>query len=187
MSDKVFHVLFLSRRNSARSILAEAVLNKMGKGRFVAHSAAVQPAEEIDPHILDLLKQCELHVSHAKPRHSREFAKTGSPDLDFVFTLSDTAAGEQLPEWPGQPVTAHWSSPDPILARGAEWERKRAFARVLSELERRLAIFTNLPFSSLDRKSLTHHLDEIGGKAPSADARHAGQEATSQHLNSIRH
>lgn len=162
MSEKVYHVLFLSRRNSARSILAEAVLNKIGKGRFVAHSAAVEPAAEVDPRIVDLLASNDLRVSEMRPRHYREFAQTGAADIDFVFTLSDTAAGEPPPEWPGKPVTAHWSSPDPILATGAEWERKQAFARVLAELERRLAIFINLPFTSLDRMSIKHRLDEIG-------------------------
>lgn len=172
MSDKIFHVLFLSRRNSARSILAEAVLNKMGKGRFVAHSAAVDPAAEIDPHVQALLKANDLHVSNTRPRHYREFAKTGSVDLDFVFTLSDTAAGEPLPEWPGRPVTAHWSSSDPVLATGAEWQREQAFAHSLNELERRLAIFTNLPFTSLDRKSLKHSVDDIGVAQPDSEIRH---------------
>ncbi|MGE0282521.1 MAG: protein tyrosine phosphatase [Rhizobiaceae bacterium] len=163
MSDKVYHVLFLSRRNSARSILAEAVLNKIGKGRFAAYSAAVEPAAAVDPHVVELLASNELRVADMTPRHYREFAQSGAADIDFVFTLSDTAAGEPLPEWPGQPVTAHWSSPDPILATGAEWERKQAFTRVVSELERRLSIFINLPFACLDRLSLKHRLDEIGG------------------------
>jgi arsenate reductase (thioredoxin) len=149
MSDRSYNVLFLSQRNSARSILAEALLNQKGKGLFIGHSAAVKPAGAIDPHA-------------APPRHYREFTGPEAPVLDFVFTLSDTAAGEPLPEWPGMPVTAHWSSPDPILATGAEWERKRAFVQVLSELERRLSIFMNLPFASLDRMSLQNRLDEIG-------------------------
>ena len=162
MSGKIYHVLFLSRRNSARSILAEAVLNKLGKGRFVAHSAAVDPADRIDPEVVELLAENELRATDMRPRHYREFAAEGAAALDFVFTLSDTAAGEPLPEWPGQPATAHWSSPDPILADGEEWERKQAFRRVLVELERRLAIFVNLPFASLDRMSMKNRLDEIG-------------------------
>jgi len=104
-----------------------------------------------------------------RPRHYREFAQKGAADIDFVFTLSDTAAGEALPEWPGQPVTAHWSSPDPILATGAEWERRQAFARVLNELERRLAIFINLPLASLDRMSVKRRVDEIGETASKAN------------------
>ncbi|MGE0281704.1 MAG: arsenate reductase ArsC [Rhizobiaceae bacterium] len=170
MSDKVYRVLFLSRRNSARSILAEAVLNKLGKGRFVAYSAAVEPAAEIDPHVVELLASNELPVTDMRPRHYREFAQKGAADIDFVFTLSDTAAGEALPEWPGQPVTAHWSSPDPILATGAEWERRQAFARVLNELERRLAIFINLPLASLDRMSVKRRVDEIGETASKANS-----------------
>lgn len=162
MNDKVYHVLFLSRRNSARSILAEAVLNKLGKGRFVAHSAAVDPASEVDQHVVDLLASNDLQVADMRPRHYREFAQQGAADIDFVFTLSDTAAGEPLPQWPGQPVTAHWSSPDPILATGTDAERQLAFMRVLGEFERRLAIFISLPFASLDRMSIKHRLDEIG-------------------------
>ena len=97
-----------------------------------------------------------------KSKHYREFADTGAQDLDFVFTLSDTAAGEPMPDWPGMPVTAHWSCPDPVLVNGEEWERKRAFGRVMTELERRLHVFANLPFESLDKMSLKKHVDDIG-------------------------
>ncbi len=166
MNGRSYHVLFLSQRNSARSILAEAVLDKKGSGRFKGHSAAVKPAGAIDPHVIDLLQSNWLALPATPPKHYSEFTKPGAPALDFVFTLSDTAAGEPLPEWPGMPVTAHWSSPDPILATGAEWERKRAFVQVLAELERRLSIFMNLPFASLDRMSLQSRLDEIGRTRP---------------------
>jgi arsenate reductase (thioredoxin) len=162
MSEGSYHVLFLSQRNSARSILAEAVLNKKGKGRFHGHSAAVRPASAVDPYVIELLQTSGLAVPSTVPKHYSEFTKPDAPPLDFVFTLSDTAAGEPLPQWPGLPVTAHWSSPDPILATGAEWERKRAFVQVLKELERRLSVFMNLPFASLDRMSLQNRLDEIG-------------------------
>jgi arsenate reductase (thioredoxin) len=162
MSEGSYHVLFLSQRNSARSILAEAVLNKKGRGRFHGYSAAVKPAGAIDPHVIELLQTSGLAVPATVPKHYSEFTRPDAPALDFVFTLSDTAAGEPLPVWPGMPVTAHWSSPDPILATGAEWERKRAFVQVLKELERRLSIFMNLPFASLDRMSLQNRLDEIG-------------------------
>jgi protein-tyrosine-phosphatase len=155
-------VLFLSRRNSARSLLAEAVLNREGKGRFRAYSAAVTPAEAVEPQVLELLEAYGPANMDARPKHYSEFTGAGAPELDFVFTLSDTAAGEPLPEWPGQPVTAHWRSPDPVLAQGAEWEKKQAFARGMAELERRLRIFMNLPFDALDRMSLKSHLDEIG-------------------------
>src|SRR5262245_29630058 len=162
MDQKVYHVLFLSRRNSARSILAEAILNRDGKGRFHGHSAGVAPASDIDPHIIELLRSSGLPADSLRPRHFNEFAKAGARDLDFVFTLSDTAAGESLPEWPGLPVTAHWSAPDPLLTEGAAWERKQAFGRVMAELERRLRIFVCLPHGSLDRMSLKSKVDEIG-------------------------
>ena len=162
MSESSYHVLFLSQRNSARSILAEAVLNKKGRGRFHGYSAAVKPAGAIDPHVIELLQSSGLDLPTTLPKHYSEFTRPDAPALDFVFTLSNTAAGEPLPVWPGMPVTAHWSSPDPILATGAEWERKRAFVQVLKELERRLSIFMNLPFASLDRMSLQNRLDEIG-------------------------
>ena len=134
MSERIYHVLFLSRRNSVRSILAEAVLNKVGKGRFKGHSAAVAPAKSIETPVIELLESTGLPMPKTPPKHYSEFTKPGSPHLDFVFTLSDTAAGEPLPEWPGQPVTAHWSSPDPILATGEEWQKQRAFVQVLGEL-----------------------------------------------------
>jgi arsenate reductase (thioredoxin) len=167
MSQKIYRVLFLSRRNSARSILAEAILNRDGKGRFQAYSAGVAPVSAIDPHVVELLKSNGLPVDELRAKHFSDFAAEGAHDLDFVFTLSDTAARESLPEWPGLPVTAHWSSPDPILAEGVEWERKQAFARIMSELERRLRIFISLPLESLDRMSLKTNVDEIGRSQPS--------------------
>ncbi|UXN67862.1 arsenate reductase ArsC (plasmid) [Devosia neptuniae] len=162
MQNGTYHILFLSRRNSARSIMAEAILNKIGNGRFRASSAAIDPADSIDPTVLQLMRDNDLQVSDTKPKHFREFAASGASDIDFVFTLSDTAAGEALPEWPGLPITAHWSSSDPILAEGEDWEKKRAFVRVMTEIERRLNIFINLPFESLDRMSLQSHMNEIG-------------------------
>ncbi|MGO1077472.1 arsenate reductase ArsC [Inquilinus sp. CA228] len=162
MSEKVYGVLFLSRRNSARSILAEAILNKEGKGRFRGYSAAVEPASALDPHTIALLRQAGFPVEGLRPKHVREFADPAARPLDFVFTLSDTAAGEKQPEWPGHPVTAHWSNSDPVLATGAEWERLQVFVRVLGELERRLRIFMSLPFDTLDRMSLQTRVDEIG-------------------------
>ena len=163
MTDKPFRVLFLSRRNSARSLMAEAILNKLGKGRFQAFSAGVQPAEALEPYTRDLLEQAGFDISGMRPRHFREFAAAGAESLDFVFTLSDTAAGEPMPEWPGLPITAHWSFADPVLVEGAEWEKQAAFREVLTGLERRIAIFVNLPIRSLDRMSLQLKVDEIGG------------------------
>lgn len=162
MDHEVYRVLFLSRRNSARSILAEALLNHEGKGQFEAHSAGVEIGSAVDPHIEALLKSAGFTVPDLRPKHYSEFSKEGAADLDFVFTLSDTAAGEKLPEWPGMPISAHWSLADPMKVEGAGWERNAAFARNLSELQRRIRIFISLPFSSLDRMSLRRHIEDIG-------------------------
>lgn len=162
MQDNPYRVLFLSRRNSARSVMAQAILNKIGKGRFEAFSAAVDPAPAIEPVVLDILRADGFPIANERPQHFSVFAATGAADLDFVFTLSDTAAGEPLPEWPGLPITAHWRCEDPLLAEGEVWERKQALGHVLAGLERRLTIFINLPFSSLDRMSLHKHVAGIG-------------------------
>src|SRR5262245_1148163 len=149
MPAKTYHVLFLSQRNTARSILAEAILNRDGRGRFRGHSAGVVPPTNVDPLVLELMQSVGLPTEGLRSKHFREFSEFGQQELDFVFTLSDTAAGENLPEWPGLPVTAHWSSLDPMLVERAEWERKLALTRIVSELERRLRIFMSLPFESL--------------------------------------
>lgn len=159
-----YNVLFLSRRNSARSLMAEALLNKAGGGRFQAHSAGVRPTNELEPLAIETMKQAKLPVDGLRSKHFREFTDTEAQPLDFVFTLSDTAAGEMLPEWPGQPVTAHWSCRDPVLVTGEEWERKQAYGTILSELERRLRIFVNLPIESLDRISLHSRVSDIGNQ-----------------------
>jgi arsenate reductase len=162
MADRVYRVLFLSRRNSARSLMAEAVLNRIGKGKFEAFSAGVEPGSKIEPETLDLLQAQGYDTAAMKPKHFAEFAASTAEPLDLVFTLSDTAAGEKLPEWPGLPVTAHWSSPDPVRAqKDTDWERKQEFARTMQELERRLGAFINLPFESLDRLSLQARVDEL--------------------------
>ena len=162
MTDKVFHVLFLSRRNSARSMMAEAIMNTIGKPHFVAYSAGTEPADAIDPETVELLEHTGLPVEGLHPKHYREFGLEGARELDFVFTLNDDAAGEPMPEWPGVPVTAHWDSSDPVQATGEPWERKQAFSRAMMELDRRLKIFVNLPLTSLDRLSIQNHVDEIG-------------------------
>jgi arsenate reductase (thioredoxin) len=161
-AERVFHILFLSRRNSARSLFAEAFLNKAGGGRFHGASAGVEPAERPEALTLDVLRVAGYPAEDLRPKHVSEFSGPAARDLDFVFTLCDFAAGEPLPEWPGQPVTAQWSSSDPVLVEGETWERRRAFARSLAELERRLRIFISLPLESLDRMSLKRHVDAIG-------------------------
>jgi protein-tyrosine-phosphatase len=167
MVEKLYTVLFLSQRNSARSVMAEAIVNRHGAGRFRGFGAGVRPAAAIDPLALDALAAAG-YPTDLRPRHYLEFAAQGADDLDFVFTLSDTAAGESMPEWPGRPVTAHWPCQDPVLVTGEEWERRRAFGLVLAGLERRLRIFMSLPFPSLDRLSLKGRIEEIGRGQDSA-------------------
>ena len=160
---KVFNVLFLSQRNSARSVMAEAILNHFGKGRFQAFSAGVRPSANIEPIVYELLTHAKVPYVQSKPKHYLDFARDASAPLDFVFTLSDTAAGEPMPVWPGQPVTAHWGAEDPD--RGTDGaERRLSLIRVRAELERRLRLFLNLPFESLDRMSLQRQVDDIGRK-----------------------
>lgn len=163
MTDKIFHVLFLSHRDAARSLMAEAILNRIGHPHFVAYSAGTEPAGEIDSETRELLEQAGFAVDGLRPKHYSEFGMEGARELDFVFTLNDDAAGEPLPEWPGVPVTAHWEFPDPVQTEGEPWERKQAFARTMLELDRRLKLFISLPLTSLDRLSIQHHVDEIGG------------------------
>lgn len=163
MTDRVYHALFLSRRNATRGLFAEAVLRKLGKGDFVTYSAGIDPADAIDPLAAEMLERAGYPTEGLKPRHFAEFADPEAQRLDFVFTLSDTAAGEDLPAWPGLPVTAHWSSTDPERIDGAAWEKRQAYGRALTEIERRLRIFVSLPFASLDRLSLKRKVDEIGG------------------------
>ncbi|SFJ32967.1 Protein-tyrosine-phosphatase [Phyllobacterium sp. CL33Tsu] len=160
--DKVFHVLFLSHRDSVRGVVAETLLNRLGKPHFVAYSAGTDPDGEINPEARELLEQTGFSVEGLRPKHYSEFGLEGARELDFVFTLHDGAHGEAMPEWPGVPVTAHWECPDPLLSEGEPWERKQAFSRMMSELDRRLKIFVNLPLASLDRLSIQHHVDEIG-------------------------
>jgi arsenate reductase len=161
VTDRPYHVLFLSQRNSARSIMAEALLNAIGGKRFVAHSAGVKPAQHVDSVVLELLEHAGVHQPGLRPRHAREFAEPGAPALDFVFTLSDTAAGETPPAWRGQPITAHWRCNDPEKV-GDDAERRLSLIRVRSELERRIRVFINLPLASLDRLSAQRHVDDIG-------------------------
>jgi arsenate reductase (thioredoxin) len=161
--NKVFNVLFLSQRNSARSVMAEALLNHFGKGRFRAFSAGVHPTADIEPIVYELLEHAKVPYMPSKPKHYLDFAREASAPLDFVFTLSDTAAGEPMPVWPGQPVSAHWRAEDPARVTNAV-ESRLALIRVRAELERRLRVFLNLPLASFDRMSLQRQVDDIGRK-----------------------
>ena len=162
----VFNVLFLCTGNSARSILAESILNREGKGKFVGFSAGSQPKGEVHPFALDLLKKMNYPTDKLRSKSWEEFSQPGAPELDFVFTVCDNAAAEVCPVWPGQPMTAHWGIPDPATAEGAEPVRRLAFADAFRHLNNRISIFTSLPIQSLDKLSLQKRLDEIGRKMP---------------------
>lgn len=163
MEGEPFRILFLSQRNSARSMIAEALANSLGHGALNACSAGVRPASDIDPIAVELLEHAGVEVPAHGPRHVREFSTHDSPPLDFVITLSDTAAGEAPPSWPGHPITAHWRCEDPEQFDDPA-ERMRSLMRTRSELERRLRVFTNLPVQSLDRMSLQSHVQSLGNR-----------------------
>jgi arsenate reductase len=158
----VLNVLFLCTGNSARSIFAEAALGRLGGARFRAHSAGSHPRGELHPMALSVLRERRYDTSRFRSKSWDEFAARGAPPLDFVFTVCDAAAGEPCPAWPGQPMTAHWGVEDPAAFVGSEAQRLRCFRRVYLELERRVELFTSLPFESLDRLSLQARLDRIG-------------------------
>jgi arsenate reductase (thioredoxin) len=160
--DHPFNVLFLCTGNSARSILAEAILNREGKGRFMAYSAGSHPRGEVHPLALELLQRLDFPVEGLRSKSWDEFATPGAPQLDFVFTVCDNAAGEVCPVWPGQPITAHWGLPDPAAAEGSEAQKRLAFADSYRMLNNRISIFASLPLAALDRMSLQRNLADIG-------------------------
>lgn len=162
MTGKTYHVLFLCTGNSARSILAEAILERLGAGRFRAHSAGSHPKGQVHPMALEVLRERGYLTSGFRSKSWDEFAKPGAPALDFVFTVCDDAAGETCPAWPGQPMTAHWGVEDPAAFEGPEEPQRRVFRRACNQLERRIELFTSLSIESLDRLSLQTRLDEIG-------------------------
>jgi arsenate reductase len=168
MSDQPFNVLFLCTGNSARSILAEAILNRVGQGRFKAFSAGSQPKGEVHPYALQLLKSLNLDTSFARSKSWEEFAAPGAPEMHFVFTVCDNAANESCPVWPGQPMTAHWGIPDPAAVEGTDAENHLAFAEAYRMLNSRISIFTSLPMASIDKLALQRRLDEIGQNLPKA-------------------
>ena len=162
MRDRPYNVLFLCTHNSARSIIAESVMNRLGRGRFKAFSAGSQPRGQVHPFALDLLTNLGHDASGLHSKSWVEFSGPGASPLDFVFTVCDNAANEICPVWPGQPMTAHWGVPDPSLAEGSETERRLAFADTMRMLSQRIGIFMSLPFRSLDKMSLQNRLREIG-------------------------
>jgi len=164
MAGDVYNVLFLCTGNSARSILAEAILNREGQGRFKAFSAGSYPKGEVHPYTKELLDNMNFDTSFARSKSWDEFAVDGAPAMDFVFTVCDQAAAEQCPVWPGQPMTAHWGVPDPAAVDGNEAEKRLAFTDTFRMLNNRISVFTSLPISSLDSLALQRQLDEIGRK-----------------------
>jgi arsenate reductase len=168
VTERVYHVLFLCTGNSARSILAEAILTRRGTGRFCAQSAGSHPKGQVHPMALEILRERGFDTSGFRSKSWEEFARPGAPELDFVFTVCDNAAGEACPVWPGQPVTAHWGMEDPAAFAGPDDEQRWLFRRAYLELDRRIDLFVNLPVESLDRMSLKARLDEIGKTQPAA-------------------
>jgi len=166
-----YDVLFLCTGNSARSIMAEALLNYWGKGRFNAFSAGSHPQGAVHPLALGTLERNAIPVNGLRSKSWEEFAASGSPRLNFVFTVCDRAAAESCPVWPGQPMTAHWGIQDPAGVAGSEEDQRRAFARAFRELDARIKLFTSLRIDALDELSLQRQLDAIGKTADPSDQR----------------
>ena len=165
MSDRIRNVLFLCTGNSARSVIAEAVMNREGRGRFRGFSAGSQPKGAVNPHTVELLNKLNYDTSGFRSKSWSEFAQAGAPPLDFVFTVCDSAAGESCPVWPGQPMTAHWGVPDPAEATGTDAEIALAFKDAYRMLSRRIELFLALPLDKLDRLTLAARLKAIGKEA----------------------
>ena len=170
MAERLRNVLFPCTGNSARSIMAEAILNRVGSGRFRAHSAGSLPAADINPRTVELLERLNYPVGEYRTKSWDEFAARGAPELDFVFTVCDNAAQEVCPVWPGQPMTAHWGVPDPAAATGNDAEIAATFAATYRMLNNRIGIFVSLPFAALDKLALQKRLDEIGERNPDEPA-----------------
>lgn len=161
-----YNVLFLCTGNSARSIMAECLLERIGAARFRAFSAGSFPAGAVNPHALEILGRRNHRTDHLRSKSWDEFAVPGAPEMDFVFTVCDRAAGEVCPVWPGQPVSAHWGFADPAGVEGKEAVIRAAFANAYREIATRIEIFASLPFETLDRLALKRRLDEIGASPP---------------------
>jgi arsenate reductase (thioredoxin) len=172
MSDRVYNVLFLCTGNSARSVMAEAILNHVGRGKFRAYSAGSHPTGRINDYALDTIRIAGMPTEGLRSKSWDEFEAADAPELDFVFTVCDSAAGEVCPIWPGQPMTAHWGIEDPAAAEGTEAEIQVAFNRAFRFLRNRIEQFSNLPIASLDKMSLKSEIDAIGTTLP--DDRQAG-------------
>lgn len=160
--ERAFNVLFLCTGNSARSILAEAILNHAGKGRFRAFSAGSHPGGRVNPFATELLKERGLEVADLRSKSWDEFAAAGAPHIDFIITVCDNAAGEVCPVWPGKPMTAHWGIEDPAAVEGSDEAKRKAFQKAFTEMNRRVSLFINLPLAKLDNMAIKRELDDIG-------------------------
>ena len=165
---RILNVLFLCTGNSARSIMAEALLDHWGKGRFRAFSAGSHPTGRVNLYTIELLEKLKLPTTGLRSKSWDEFATPDAPPLDFVFTVCDSAAGEVCPIWPGQPITAHWGFPDPAAFVGPEAEKRAYFADVFRQIENRIRIFTALPLQRLSRLAIQHEVEKLGGRQHSA-------------------
>jgi arsenate reductase len=171
MSDRIYNVLFLCTGNSTRSILAESILRKDGRGRFRAFSAGSQPKGRVNPFAIKVLKSADFPVDDLRSKSWEEFAAPDAPVMDFVFTVCDNAAGESCPVWPGQPMTAHWGIEDPAEVEGTDLQKEAAFVAALRYMKNRIAIFTSLPLNSIDKLSLGTKLRDIGRAEGSTNGR----------------
>ncbi len=165
-TSRTFNVLFLCTGNSARSIMAEAILNREGRGHFKAYSAGSYPKGKVHPYAIELLRNLNFPTEGFRSKSWDEFAEPGAPELDFVFTVCDDAAKEVCPVWPGQPMTAHWGVPDPAKIEGSEAVKREGFAEAFRMLFNRISVFVSLPLASIDRLSLQKRLDQIGKSQP---------------------
>ncbi len=165
---KIYNVLFLCTHNSARSVIAEAIMNRLGAGRFKGFSAGSQPKGKVNPFAIQMLGRLNYDIATIRSKSWDEFAAAGAPRMDFVFTVCDNAASETCPVWPGQPMTAHWGVPDPSETKGSDAEIAAAFADTHRMLHQRISIFTNLPLAALDELALQRQLDAIGRGASAA-------------------
>ena len=165
MTAPIFNVLFLCTGNSARSILAESLLNHFGRGRFRAFSAGSHPAGQVNPLALALLEKNHYPTGELRSKPWDEFVQPAAPQLDFVITVCDRAAGEVCPVWPGQPMTAHWGIPDPAAAAGGDDAQRHAFVEAMNQLQRRICMFVSLPFATLDGMKLQQAVRDIGRTA----------------------
>jgi arsenate reductase len=162
MSNKIFNVLILCTGNSARSIMAEALFNTIGNGRFKAYSAGSHPTGHVNPFATELIKAIGYPADNLRSKNWDEFALAGAPKMDFVITVCDKAAGEVCPVWPGQPISAHWGFEDPAAVEGTDEEKRAFFKKIFHQIRNRIGIFASLPLEKLDRLTIKHEMDAIG-------------------------